>query len=60
MAIVAATVAGFGFFWYRKGKNDPSFLTENVTRHGGELPAWHAKWLRERASPVIGRFLRAG
>ncbi|KAL6779369.1 hypothetical protein ACKKBG_A12060 [Auxenochlorella protothecoides x Auxenochlorella symbiontica] len=51
VAIVAATVAGFGFFWYRKGKNDPSFLTENVTRHGGLGEAeLHPSTLNARAA----------
>ncbi|KAK2077683.1 hypothetical protein QBZ16_004529 [Prototheca wickerhamii] len=42
LLVTGVTVASFGWWWYQKGRNDPSFLTEEVTRKGGlgeaELP----------------------
>lgn len=35
--ISGLTLASFGWWWYQKGKNDPSFLTEDVTRKGGRI-----------------------
>lgn len=37
LLVLGGTVTAFGLFWYRKGRYDPTFLTEDSTRKGGEL-----------------------